>query len=78
NYLGRFDYPPHGPSNGTGWEPVASIEFDTTILGNVPVTAILDVNAYVYESGGAPILRATWVYPPGVLAATDVDDLTEL
>ncbi|NHU49742.1 condensation domain-containing protein, partial [Rhodococcus sp. A14] len=78
NYLGRFDYPPHGPSNGTGWEPVTSIEFDTTILGNVPVTAILDVNAYVYESGGVPILRATWVYPPGVLPAADVTELTDL
>ncbi|MDI9954804.1 amino acid adenylation domain-containing protein, partial [Rhodococcus sp. IEGM 1305] len=78
NYLGRFDHPPHRLSNGAGWEPITSIEFDTTILGNVPVAAILDVNAYVYESGGAPILRATWVYPPGVLPAADVTELTAL
>ncbi|MGW4341092.1 condensation domain-containing protein, partial [Rhodococcus koreensis] len=78
NYLGHLLAAPHGPSNGAGWEPVTGIEFDTTILGNVPVAAILDVNAYLDESGETSILRAIWVYPPDVLPAADVTELTDL
>ncbi|MFD4432065.1 amino acid adenylation domain-containing protein, partial [Nocardia sp. NPDC058497] len=59
-----------------GWMPV-----DDDLAGaqnpDMPVSAVLDVQASTLDSAGRPRLRAIWSYPAGVLTVDDVREVAE-
>ncbi|MDH6681096.1 non-ribosomal peptide synthase protein (TIGR01720 family), partial [Rhodococcus sp. LBL1] len=74
NYLGRVAGGIHDDSGrGAGWLPVADAG-DLTGAQNpdMPVPAVLDINAFTLDDGGGPRLRAIWSFPSGVLTAREV------
>ncbi|WP_217998117.1 non-ribosomal peptide synthetase [Nocardia paucivorans] len=83
NYFGRI---PTGVPDGTrpvGWLPVGAgedvpgAEFTGARDPEMPVSAVLDINALVLDDGERPRLRATCSYPTGVLTADRVREVVE-
>ncbi|WP_137874239.1 non-ribosomal peptide synthetase, partial [Rhodococcus sp. Q] len=75
NYLGRLA---GGTDPGAAWMPVADVTLDDAPPPQLPVTAVLDVNAVTLGGPDGPRLRATWDFPTGVLSAEEVALLAEL
>ncbi|WFR74747.1 condensation domain-containing protein [Prescottella defluvii] len=73
NYLGRVAGGIHDGGREAGWLPVADAG-DLTGAQNpdMPVPAVLDINAFTLDDGGGPRLRAIWSFPSGVLTAREV------
>ncbi|MCJ0904292.1 non-ribosomal peptide synthetase [Rhodococcus sp. ARC_M6] len=76
NYLGRVatELPEGVPV--AGWMPVDDGgDLSGAQNPDMPVSAVLDINALTVGSPSAPRLRATWSFPSGVLTAAEVDEL---
>ncbi|MDI9917419.1 non-ribosomal peptide synthetase [Rhodococcus sp. IEGM 1379] len=76
NYLGRVatELPEGVPV--AGWMPVDDAgQLSGAQNPDMPVSAVLDINAMTVGSGSAPRLRATWSFPSGVLTAAEVEEL---
>ncbi|RDI30264.1 non-ribosomal peptide synthase protein (TIGR01720 family)/amino acid adenylation domain-containing protein, partial [Rhodococcus sp. AG1013] len=73
NYLGRVAGGIPDGGRGAGWLPVDDAS-DLTGAQNpdMPVPAVLDINAFTFDDGGRPRLRAIWSFPGGVLTAREV------
>ena len=73
NYLGRVAGGIPDGGRGAGWLPVDDAS-DLTGAQNpdMPVPAVLDINAFTLDDGGRPRLRAIWSFPSGVLTAREV------
>ncbi|WP_051163585.1 non-ribosomal peptide synthetase, partial [Nocardia brevicatena] len=83
NYLGRVPTGIPGGTQPVGWLPVddggdfSGAEFTGARDPDMPVSAVLDINALVLDDGDRPRLRATWSYPTGVLTADQVREVAE-
>ncbi|EME22130.1 non-ribosomal peptide synthetase [Rhodococcus triatomae BKS 15-14] len=76
NYLGRLT---GGADDADAtWMPVTDVALDDAPPPDLPVTAVLDVNAVTLGGSDGPRLRATWDFPTGVLSAEEVTLLAEL
>ncbi|MEV6432219.1 amino acid adenylation domain-containing protein [Nocardia sp. NPDC051463] len=63
-----------------GWMPdgdLADIEVSGAQNPDMPVSAVLDINAFILDDAGRPRLRAIWSYPPGVLTVDEVREVAE-
>jgi aspartate racemase len=83
NYLGRvFPGIPEGIP-AVGWMPVdgggdlGGGELAGARNPDMPVPAVLDINALALDDGGRPRLRAIWSYPAGVLTVDEVREVAE-
>ncbi|WP_194853209.1 non-ribosomal peptide synthetase [Nocardia sp. SYP-A9097] len=83
NYLGRVSPGiPEGMA-AIGWMPVdgggdlGGGELAGARNPDMPVSAVLDINALTLDDGGRPRLRAIWSYPAGVLTADQVREVAE-
>nr|WP_302660082.1 non-ribosomal peptide synthetase [Rhodococcus sp. SGAir0479] len=75
NYLGRVA----AGGGEAGWMPVADAgDLPGAQNAEMPVAAVLDINALTVDAAGEPRLRATWAFPRGVLTATEVAELAEM
>ncbi|MCP2287804.1 non-ribosomal peptide synthetase [Nocardia amikacinitolerans] len=78
-----FDYVSTKISDGTssaGWVPVDSsggAEVTGTWNPDMPLSAVLDINAFTFDDEGLPRLRAIWSYPAGVLTGDEVREVAE-
>ncbi|MGF6887585.1 amino acid adenylation domain-containing protein/non-ribosomal peptide synthase protein (TIGR01720 family), partial [Nocardia sp. GAS34] len=84
NYLGRVSTGiPEGMA-ALGWMPVdgggdlGGAELAGARNPDMPVSAVLDINALTLDDAGRPRLRAIWSYPAGVLTADEVREVAEL
>ncbi|WP_433684054.1 amino acid adenylation domain-containing protein [Nocardia sp. CA-119907] len=72
SYVGRVaTRVPQGIS-AVGWLPVDGGDLVGAQNPDMPVAAVLDINAYTRDDGEGPQLRAVWTYPAGVLTADEV------
>ncbi|MGW4775011.1 condensation domain-containing protein, partial [Nocardia sp. NPDC004278] len=72
NYVGRvWTGVPEGIS-AVAWLPVDGGGLVGAQNPNMPVSAVLDINACTRDDGQGPQLRATWSYPAGLLTADEV------
>jgi amino acid adenylation domain-containing protein/non-ribosomal peptide synthase protein (TIGR01720 family) len=76
NYLGRMGGT--APENAEGWVPVDEPALREKAAADLPVAAVVDVNAMTIDAGEGPQLKSTWSYPPGVLTREEVDELAQL
>ncbi len=76
NYLGRMGGT--APENAEGWVPVDEPALREKAVADLPVAAVVDVNAMTIDAGEGPQLKSTWSYPPGVLTRDEVDELAQL
>ncbi|MFE7802167.1 amino acid adenylation domain-containing protein, partial [Nocardia sp. NPDC057440] len=63
-----------------GWMPdgyLAGAEFAGAQNPDMPMSAVLDINAFFLDDEGRPRLRAIWSYPAGVLTADEVREVAE-
>ncbi|WP_430332880.1 amino acid adenylation domain-containing protein [Rhodococcus sp. ACT016] len=76
NYLGRVAGGIPDGGREAGWVPVEDAD-DLSGAQNpdMPVSAVLDINALTVGSASAPRLRATWSFPSGVLTSAEVGEL---
>ncbi len=79
NYLGRVSgggVPNEMP--GAQWSPCRRLG-DIAAPGDadLPANGVVDINAIVTDDGEGPVLGATFTFPTGAIARTDVQDLTE-
>ncbi|WP_459546692.1 amino acid adenylation domain-containing protein [Nocardia sp. X0981] len=78
NYLGRVTPGIPEDVQVAGWMPVddggdlSGAELARAQNPDMPVPAVLDINARVVADGGRPRLRAIWSYPAGLLTAAAV------
>ena len=71
NYLGRFDFP-----DATDWAFAPETDaLDIGVDAGMPQRYVLSVNAHTENRPHGPELRATWIWPDGVLAEEAVRDL---
>ncbi|MET4050127.1 amino acid adenylation domain-containing protein/non-ribosomal peptide synthase protein (TIGR01720 family), partial [Rhodococcus sp. UYP5] len=78
NYLGRFATGSSENMQDVGWIPVSDTTLGDAQNPNMPVPAVLDINAVTNATPTGPVLDATFAYPAGVLASHEVDRLIEL
>ncbi|SNS19585.1 amino acid adenylation domain-containing protein, partial [Rhodococcoides kyotonense] len=78
NYLGRFSTGSSEDMADIGWIPVSDSTLGDAQNPNMPVPALLDINAVTTSTAGGPVLDATFAFPAGVLSAPDVQRLIEL
>ncbi|MEU6582444.1 amino acid adenylation domain-containing protein [Nocardia sp. NPDC046763] len=77
NYLGAEAIP------AAGWVPVdvgdasGAAELAGAQQPDMPVPAVLDINALVVDDANGPRLQAIWSYPTGVLTADAVREVAE-
>ncbi|WP_185757059.1 non-ribosomal peptide synthetase [Nocardia bhagyanarayanae] len=64
-----------------GWMPedhdLAGAELAGVQNPDMPVSAVLDIEAFTLDEEGRPRLRAIWSYPAGVLTVDEVRELAE-
>ncbi|WP_157170953.1 non-ribosomal peptide synthetase, partial [Nocardia araoensis] len=83
NYLGRVTTEVPGATPSTGWIPVddaedlSGAEFTGALDPDMPMSAVLDINALVLDDGDRQRLLARWSYPAGVLTADQVREVAE-
>ncbi|WP_228828528.1 non-ribosomal peptide synthetase [Nocardia beijingensis] len=83
NYLGRVATKVPGAAPSAGWLPVddggdlSGAEFTGALDPDLPMSAVLDINALVLDDGDRRRLRARWSYPAGVLTADQVHEVAE-
>ncbi|MEV4125504.1 amino acid adenylation domain-containing protein [Nocardia sp. NPDC049707] len=83
NYLGRVSPGVPEGMSAVGWLPVdgggdlGGGELAGARNPDMPVSAVLDINALTLDDGGRPRLRAIWSYPAGVLTADEVREVAE-
>ncbi|WP_446226308.1 amino acid adenylation domain-containing protein [Nocardia sp. IBHARD005] len=75
NYLGRITGT--GLGSETGWLPITDVDLGGGIDPAQPATAAVAVNAVVVDTDGGPVLRTSFAYPTGVLAADEVTELAD-
>ncbi len=73
NYFGRF---PHG--DATPWIPAPENDAITTVNGGLPCSHLLQLDVMAAEGPQGTRLAATWTFPDGVLADTDVEEIAQL
>ncbi|MGA9873091.1 MAG: amino acid adenylation domain-containing protein, partial [Rhodococcus sp. (in: high G+C Gram-positive bacteria)] len=78
NYLGRYGAGIPENLRGVGWLPVEDDEVGDVQNQDLPVSAVLDINAVTTTGTDGAVLRATFAYPSGVLDRADVEELTRL
>ncbi|MGA9873192.1 MAG: amino acid adenylation domain-containing protein, partial [Rhodococcus sp. (in: high G+C Gram-positive bacteria)] len=78
NYLGRFSTGSSEGMEDVGWIPVSDTTLGDAQNPNMPVPALLDINAVTNTTPTGPVLDATFAFPTGVLTAPEVDRLIEL
>ncbi|WP_080737257.1 non-ribosomal peptide synthetase [Rhodococcus fascians] len=78
NYLGRFSTGSSEGMEDVGWIPVADAELGDAQNPDMPVPAVLDINAVTTSTPDGPQLDATFAFPAGILGADEVDRLIEL
>ncbi|WP_139277853.1 amino acid adenylation domain-containing protein, partial [Rhodococcus marinonascens] len=76
NYLGRLGRT--GTETGEGWVPIDEPGLRGALKAEMPVAAVVEVNAMIVDSGDGPQLNSTWAYPPGILTAEEIDELAQL
>ncbi|WP_431952930.1 amino acid adenylation domain-containing protein [Nocardia lijiangensis] len=82
NYLGRAPGIPDRMA-AVGWMPVdgggdlGGGELAGARDPDMPVSAVLDINALTLDDGDRPRLRAIWSYPAGVLTDVQVREVAE-
>ncbi|MFD9670196.1 condensation domain-containing protein, partial [Rhodococcus sp. NPDC059968] len=78
NYLGRVTAGIPDSATEAAWVPVDDAG---NLAGaqnpDMPVPAVLDINALTLDDGGRPRLRAIWSFPTGVLTAAEVREIAE-
>ncbi|MGW0022662.1 amino acid adenylation domain-containing protein, partial [Rhodococcus sp. NPDC003382] len=79
NYLGRVTTGSTETTQDVPWMPVDDAG-DLSVAQNpdLPVPAVLDVNALTLDDGGRSRLRAIWSFPTGMLTTTEVDAVARL
>ncbi|WP_433734053.1 amino acid adenylation domain-containing protein [Nocardia sp. CA-129566] len=83
NYLGRISSGVPEGLPAVGWLPVAGSgdlgggELSGAQNSDMPVAAVLDINACTRDDGDGQRLRATWSYPDGVLTADEVRSVAQ-
>uniref|UniRef100_UPI000369D97F amino acid adenylation domain-containing protein n=1 Tax=Rhodococcus sp. 114MFTsu3.1 TaxID=1172184 RepID=UPI000369D97F len=78
NYLGRFATGSSEGMDDVGWIPVSDTTLGDAQNPDMPVPALLDINAVTNTTDQGPVLDATFAFPSGVLTAPEVDRLVEL
>nr|WP_258957122.1 non-ribosomal peptide synthetase [Rhodococcus globerulus] len=77
NYLGRFGG--SESSHDGDWALASDVDLEASARGSdMPLAAVLDVNAVATDIDGRPQLSATWAYPSGVLSDGDVREIADL
>ncbi|MFD4430100.1 amino acid adenylation domain-containing protein [Nocardia sp. NPDC058497] len=77
NYLGRITATPPGIARESGWLPVTDVDLGGGIDPAQPATAAVAVNAVVVDTDAGPVLRTSFAFPTGVLAAGEVTELAD-
>ncbi|WP_449619236.1 amino acid adenylation domain-containing protein, partial [Rhodococcus cercidiphylli] len=78
NYLGRYSTDVPDELRGHGWLPVDDSGVGDSQDEDLPVAAVLDINAVTTATPTGPRLEATFAFPTGVLDADEVTELAEL
>ncbi|MGB3171783.1 MAG: amino acid adenylation domain-containing protein, partial [Rhodococcus sp. (in: high G+C Gram-positive bacteria)] len=78
NYLGRFATGSSEGMDDVGWIPVSDSTLGDAQNPDMPVPALLDINAVTTTTSVGPVLDATFAFPTGVLTVSEVDRLVEL
>ncbi|MEU7631077.1 amino acid adenylation domain-containing protein [Nocardia sp. NPDC049220] len=82
NYLGRVTVGTQEDRQAIGWIPVDDGgRWDTELAGarnpDMPMPAVLDINAHTLDDGNRSRLRASWSYPVGILTSTQVREIAD-
>ncbi|WP_247596371.1 hypothetical protein [Rhodococcus sp. PAMC28707] len=67
-----------GNLGDVGWLPVDDADIGDVQNSDLPVAAVLDINAVTTTGEAGPVLEATFAFPSGVLDSEDVEELTAL
>ncbi|MEO7078192.1 MAG: condensation domain-containing protein, partial [Rhodococcus sp. (in: high G+C Gram-positive bacteria)] len=78
NYLGRYSAGIPDNLGDVGWLPVDDADIGDVQNSDLPVAAVLDINAVTTTGEAGPVLEATFAFPSGVLDSEDVEELTAL
>ncbi|MFE3701364.1 amino acid adenylation domain-containing protein, partial [Nocardia tengchongensis] len=80
-YLGRGDTGTAEAIQAAGWVPVdigdAAAQLAGTRDPDMPVSAVLDINAFVVDEASGPRLRMIWSYPAELLTADAVREVAQ-
>ncbi|MEV5832056.1 amino acid adenylation domain-containing protein [Nocardia sp. NPDC052112] len=78
NYVGRVSTGHTEGVPAVGWLPVDGGELAGARNPDMPVSAVLDIQACTRDDGAGPRLRAVWSYPADVLTADEVSTAAQL
>ncbi|WP_206511640.1 non-ribosomal peptide synthetase, partial [Rhodococcus sp. KRD197] len=78
NYLGRYSAGIPDNLRDVGWLPVDDDEIGDVQNRDLPVSAVLDINAVTTGGSDGAVFEATFAFPSGVLDRADVEELTTL
>ncbi|MGY4101754.1 amino acid adenylation domain-containing protein [Nocardia sp. R16R-3T] len=77
DYVGHVSTKLSEGASAVGWLPVDGGEFAAAQTPDIPVSAVLDIEACTRDDGDGPRLRAVWSYPAEVLTADEVSAVAD-
>ncbi|OYD69574.1 non-ribosomal peptide synthase protein (TIGR01720 family)/amino acid adenylation domain-containing protein [Rhodococcus sp. OK302] len=75
NYLGRMGA--SSTRSADGWVPIEEPGLRERLTADMPLAAVVDVNAMTVDTDDGPVLTSTWTFPPGVITREEVDELAQ-